>query len=191
MSLTLLQFLFFCMTFHFHNYFISIISYQFLFLFNGSFLLLFFLSVTKQKILERAKIPNTPSLLTAQVTTRHAHKEAINTTLESTLKASNNQSKPQYTILNPSVPYCAFCKYISYGQLYVSISRVTSRKGLKILITNEDGEDNIVASNSVTKNFLEMCNNLYLLLDFKCFLLFMFFTDYKFNINNNINIFHK
>lgn len=40
-----------------------------------------------------------------------------------------------------------------------------------------------------TKKFLEMCNNLYLLLDFKCFLLFMFLTDYKFNINNNINIF--
>jgi len=27
----------------------------------------------------------------------------------------------------------------SYGQLYVAISRVISRKGLKILITNEDG----------------------------------------------------
>ena len=40
-----------------------------------------------------------------------------------------------------------------------------------------------------TDKFLEMCNNLYLLLDFKCFLLFMFLIDYKFNINNNINIF--
>ena len=39
------------------------------------------------------------------------------------------------------------------------------------------------------EKFLEMCNNLYLLLYFKCFLLFMFLTDYKFNINNNINIF--
>ena len=37
----------------------------------------------------------------------------------------------------------------SYGQLYVAISRVTSRKCLKILITNEDGEDDIVASNVV------------------------------------------
>jgi len=36
--------------------------------------------------------------------------------------------------------------------------------------------------------YLEMCNNLYLLLDYKCLLLFVFLTDYKFNINNNINI---
>jgi len=36
----------------------------------------------------------------------------------------------------------------SYGQLYVVISRVT-RKGLKILITNEDDEYDIVTSNVV------------------------------------------
>jgi len=36
----------------------------------------------------------------------------------------------------------------SYGQLYVVISRVT-RKGLKILITNEDDEYDIVTSNVI------------------------------------------
>jgi len=40
-----------------------------------------------------------------------------------------------------------------------------------------------------TKKFLEMCNNMYLLLDFKCFLLFLLLTYYKFNMNDNINIF--
>jgi len=61
-----------------------------------------------------------------------------------------------------------------YSQLYVAISRVTSRKCLKIFITNEDGEDDTITSNVVCKKFLEMCNNLYLLLDFKCFCSFCF-----------------
>ena len=39
----------------------------------------------------------------------------------------------------------------SYDHLYVVISRVTSRKCLKILITNEDGEDDTVTSNVVCK----------------------------------------
>jgi len=37
----------------------------------------------------------------------------------------------------------------SYGQSYVAILRVTSIKGLKILITNKDGEDDIVTSNVI------------------------------------------
>jgi len=36
-----------------------------------------------------------------------------------------------------------------HGQLYVSISRVTSRGGLKILITDEDGENTNVTTNVV------------------------------------------
>jgi ATP-dependent DNA helicase PIF1 len=45
---------------------------------------------------------------------------------------------------------------ILHGQLYVAISRVTFRKGLKILITDEDGEDTNKTFNVVYKKIF--CN---------------------------------
>lgn len=39
----------------------------------------------------------------------------------------------------------------SQGQLYVALSRITSKKGLKILLTNDEGQDTTETVNFVYK----------------------------------------
>jgi hypothetical protein len=44
-------------------------------------------------------------------------------------------------IINKHVGIYLLSPIFSHGQLYVAISKITSRAGLKILIIDEDGED--------------------------------------------------
>ncbi|KEH22421.1 PIF1 helicase, putative [Medicago truncatula] len=59
-----------------------------------------------------------------------------------TIKKSQAQSLKHVGVYLPTPVF-------SQGQLYDVVSRVTSREGLKILITDEDGEDTNVTSNVV------------------------------------------
>jgi len=59
-----------------------------------------------------------------------------------TINKSQGQSLKNVGFYPPSPVF-------SHGQLYVAISRVTSRDGLKILINDEDGQDTDVTSNVV------------------------------------------
>jgi len=43
----------------------------------------------------------------------------------------------------------------THGQLYIAISRVTTKKGLKILILNEDGKVSNTTTNVVYKEIFE------------------------------------
>ena len=66
-----------------------------------------------------------------------------------TIDKSQGQSRNNFGVYLPSPVF-------SHGQLYVTISRVTSKDGLKILINYEVGEDTNVTLNVVYKEVF--CN---------------------------------
>ena len=59
-----------------------------------------------------------------------------------TIKKSQGQSLKHVGVYLPTPVF-------SHGLLYVVVSRVSSREGLKILITDQDGEDTNVTFNVV------------------------------------------
>jgi len=66
-------------------------------------------------------------------------------------------NKSQRQSLNHAGIYLSTSVF-SYRQSYVVVSRVTSKEGLKILITDEDGEDTSVTSNSYMRKYFVMCD---------------------------------
>lgn len=67
-----------------------------------------------------------------------------------------NESQRQFKQVGVYLPTSEF----SHGQLYVAVLRVTSREGLKILITDEDGEETNMTSVIALYQLFFRCSNL-------------------------------
>jgi hypothetical protein len=65
-----------------------------------------------------------------------------------TIKKSQGQSLSHVGVYLPQSVF-------SHGQLYVAMSKVTLRKGLKILWTGDEGSDTNLTSNVVYKEVLQ------------------------------------